>query len=76
MSLHVVAPHEFPRDHHVVSAHHSKTPPYVSLWSRVKDFYSVVMTDYDSTEKGRREHKDLAMALLAHTHLQLRRKHP
>lgn len=34
------------------------------------------MTDYDSTPKGVREHKDLAMALLAHTHRQIRLEQP
>lgn len=49
---------------------------HVSLWSRTKDFWKVVMTDYDSTPKGIREHKDLAMALLAHTHRKIRLENP
>jgi hypothetical protein len=35
-----------------------------------------VATDYDETPKGIREHKDLAMALLAHTHRCLRKENP
>jgi len=54
----------------------STTNNNVSLWARAKDFLKVVMTDYDQTPKGIREHKDLAMALLAHTHRQLRLQHP
>lgn len=38
--------------------------------------YSTFMTDYDSTPKGIREHKDLAMALLAHVHYRLRLERP
>ena len=49
---------------------------HVSLWARARNFFKVVMTDYDQTEKGIREHKDLAMALLAHTHRRLRREYP
>ena len=33
-------------------------------------------TAYDETPKGIREHKDLAMALLAHTHRRLRKENP
>lgn len=52
------------------------TVRHASLWSRAKDFYSVIMSDYDSSPKGIREHKNLAMALLAHSHRQLRLQHP
>ena len=49
---------------------------HLSLWSRVKEYCQVVATDYDDTPKGIREHKDLAMALLAHTHRRLRKENP
>ena len=59
-----------------VSSTSNNNDKTVSLWSRAKEFWSVVMTDYDQTPKGIREHKDLAMALLAHTHRRLRIEHP